>query len=140
MIRLSFFLICLVLNTLYINVFAQDVKTTADTTKLSAIDTLDHNDTYELLIFDPGFESWFNKVKKPESFYNQPYLESWNLKLVNQWNIMLNRPQRADCTPTTYIHYDQTVDYGLTLNYRLFYYFRYMQHQCKFFDSYPANW
>lgn len=138
--NLKIFPVVLLLTMLFVNGLGQNLTKPANTIKLSAADTLDHEDTYELLIFDPGFESWFNKVKKPESFYNQPYLESWNLKLVNQWNILLNRPQHADCTPTNYIHYDQTVDYGLTLNYRLFYYFRYMQHQCKFFGTYPGKW
>jgi hypothetical protein len=125
---------------LSISSFSQHLSKPVDTMNLLAADTIAEADTYELRIFDPGFDSWFNKVKKPESHYSQQYLESWNMKLVSQWNNLLNRSQQANCAPSTYIHYDQTVDYGLTLNYRLFYYFRYMQRQCKLFDTYPSTW
>jgi hypothetical protein len=95
---------------------------------------------YELIIIDPGFETWFIRVRQPEEMYSQQYLESWNMQLVSQWNSLLGRRGRMDCMPETYLSYDPRIDYGKTLNYQLFYYFRYMQERCRIFSSFPQRW
>jgi hypothetical protein len=113
----------------------------ADTLHLEKIapeagDTLE----YELIIIDPGFETWFIRTRQPEEMYTQEYLESWNQQLVSQWNSLLGRRGRMDCMPETYLSYDPRIDYGKTLNYQLFYYFRYMQERCRIFTSFPQRW
>lgn len=95
---------------------------------------------YELIIFDPGFQTWFVRVRQHEEMYSQEYLESWNMQLVTQWNNLLGRRGRPDCMPETYLNYDPRIDYGKTLNYQLFYYFRYMQERCRIFTNFPQRW
>ena len=95
---------------------------------------------YELLIFDPAFESWYLTNQRPESFYTLEYLENWNRQLVLQWNTMLGRPGRPECMPTNYIDYDPDVSYGLSLNHKLFSYFKYVQQRCRIFSPFPRDW
>jgi hypothetical protein len=122
---------------------AQDTtKVTGDTLKIQA-DTLSQGDsvTYELLIFDTGFDSWFHSVRKPEWYYEQSYLETWNQQLVAEWNSLYSAGSvRNDCYPETYLDYDNTIDYGKKLNYKLYYYFRYMQERCHLFSHAPSSW
>ncbi len=95
---------------------------------------------YELTIFDPGFERWFTRTAKPMSFYNEDHLASWNRNLVQQWNSMLGSSWLRDCMPTSYIDYRPNIDYGKELNYRLFYYFRYVHERCRIFRQTPGEW
>lgn len=95
---------------------------------------------YQLLIVDPAFESWFLTRGRPESFYSLEYLENWNRLLVSQWNARISRPGRPGCMPLNYLNYDSGISYGLTLNHKLFYYFRYMHERCRIFDQHPGIW
>lgn len=99
------------------------------------------NDTieYELVIFDPGFHNWFNRVRQPEWFYSDSYLTNWNTQLVSQWNY-LYQSSSGDCKPGVYIDYDPKIDYGKELNHKLFYYFRYMHEVCGLFTVTPGRW
>ena len=123
------------------NIYADHYMAPPDTISFTppngeANDTLE----YELLIFDPGFDSWFLRTKKPESFYEQSYLEMWNKQLVIQWNHSLSTRGSRACSPETYLDYRSEIDYGKELNYKLFYYFRYMQAVCRIFSHYPSAW
>jgi len=100
----------------------------------------DAEQEYELLILDPGFDRWFARNSKPMSFYEQSYLENWNRQLAQQWNTKLGTSRRWDCAPQTYLDYDPRIDYGKELNYKLFYYFRYMHERCRIFDQVPGRW
>ncbi len=95
---------------------------------------------YELIIFDPGFQMWFNRVKQPKWFYSETYLENWNKRLVVQWNQLYHPSRDHDCIPQVYIDYDDGVDYGKELNHRLFYYFRYVHERCGLFSATPGRW
>lgn len=77
---------------------------------------------YELIIFDPGFET-FLAMKPSAEFYSQHYYESWNRRYVLEWNIRHQNPLRYGDFFQTHIDYDPLVDYGLDLNYRLYNYF-----------------
>ena len=80
---------------------------------------------YELIIFDPGFDS-FLATQPSAEFYSQHYYESWNQRYVLEWNIRHLNPLRYGDFYQTQIHYDPLVDYGLELNYRLYNYFQYI--------------
>lgn len=112
---------------------------TADTLKINGVekgDTLE----YELIVFDPGFNSWYNMVQQPMSFYTQDYLEMWNERLVRQWNNQVPATQRSNCLSNTYIDYDPNINYGMELNHKLFYFFRYIDEQCGVFYTTPSRW
>jgi hypothetical protein len=111
-----------------------------DTLKFEPIDESKDSVEYELIIFDPAFDSWFFKNRRPIDFFEKSYLESWNSQLVPQWNSALVSPRHRDCAPTTYLDYRPEIDYGKELNYKLFYYFMYTQQRCRIFSHFPRVW
>jgi len=81
---------------------------------------------YELIVLDPRFESFL--VTQPSAgFYSQEYYENWNKQYVTEWNLRHNNPIKYGGFYETEIGYDHTTDYGLDLNYRLYYYFRFIE-------------
>lgn len=83
---------------------------------------------YDLIITDPGFESWL-ATQPPAEFYSQQYYENWNQRYVTEWNIRHSNPLRYGGFYETQINYDPNVDYGLELNYKLYNYFRYIEEE-----------
>jgi hypothetical protein len=95
---------------------------------------------YELVIFDSDFDSWYFQFAKPKGYYGQRHLESWNERLVHQWNTFSPGRGRHDCRPISYVDYSPTIDYGIELNHKLYHYFRYMHQRCRIFYSRPGDW
>ncbi len=94
-------------------------------------------DEYELIIFDPGFETWFISRSKPMNFYSKSYYESKNRLYVNAWNDLFFK--YGSNSPFEYqINYDFTVDYGIELNYKLFWYFKYIEDLYGRYYNFPA--
>ncbi len=85
---------------------------------------------YELIIFDPGFESWFISHCKPSWYHSQEYYELWNRQYVSAWNEKVISPRFSRFFEST-IEYDPFTDYGLELNHKLFYYFMYVERALK---------
>ena len=81
--------------------------------------------SYKLIIFDPGFDTWLAS-KPAKEFYSQGYYEQRNRLYVAEWNTryMTGRDGRIY---ETYIDYDPQTNYGLDINYRLYYYFKYFE-------------
>lgn len=85
---------------------------------------------YELVVLEPGFESWFITYSKPVWFHSQDYYKGWNQQYVNAWNyhaLGLRYSQLLEGQ----INYDSYEDYGLKINHKLFYYFQYVVHVLK---------
>lgn len=82
---------------------------------------------YEVIIIDPGFNSWFRTNAKPRGFYSQNYLESRNIAWVTQWNIRAMNPGRDANLFQMPIDYQAGTDYGYEVNYMLFNYLVYFQ-------------
>ena len=83
---------------------------------------------YEIIIIEPGFNSWLETRAKPKRFYSQFYLENKNQIFVTEWNIRVNQPNRFN--PNLYemrIDYNPHIDYGYDVNYKLYNYFIYFQ-------------
>lgn len=83
---------------------------------------------YQILIIEPGFNSWLLTTARPEGYYSQKYLENRNIILVNEWNARVIQPQRYN--PGLYemqIDYQPGIDYGYEVNYKLYNYFIYFQ-------------
>ena len=81
---------------------------------------------YELLVTDPGFEPWFLQNYSPAADRTNEYYRSKNLVGVANWNDFYHAgryPQVID----THIDYWPQVDYGIDLNRKLYYYFRYVR-------------
>ncbi len=83
---------------------------------------------YEIIIIDPGYVSFLAGQAQPEGFYTQQYMENRNRIYVMNWNQRVMQPQLFD--PNLYelqINYDQNIDYGYEVNYKLYNYFIFFQ-------------
>lgn len=121
------------LNFLPVSLLLVFVVASCNTTKSGAPEnqrvemTTDNDSTeYSLLVLDPGFESYLI-TQPPANFYSQQYYENWNRQYVLEWNARNMNPLQYGGFYETYIDYDPFKDYGLDLNYRLYYYFQYIK-------------
>ena len=85
---------------------------------------------YELIVFDPGFESWI--ITRPSmNLYSKEYYEIRNRIYVWEWNYRYDHQLRFGNLYDSRIDYDPSIDYGIELNYRLYNYFRYFEETNK---------
>lgn len=125
--------------TLLVIIFLFNCNTTKTTVskKEELQENIKENDTvkiandeleYEIIIIEPGFNTWLASTARPEGFYSQQFLESRNYQYVVEWNQRVLQPQRFN--PSLYemqIDYQPTIDYGYEVNYKLYNYFIYFQ-------------
>jgi hypothetical protein len=93
-------------------------KVKADTVSVDSLE-------YKLIVLDPGYDAWLAS-QPPKTFYTKEYYEMKNRLYVQEWNhryMTFRNNDRYD----TYIDYNSSTDYGLELNYKLFYFFRYFE-------------
>lgn len=99
--------------------------------KVEVISDSKDSTEYELIIIDPGFQSWFDRNYKPAWYYTNDYLATWNYQYVIAWNAKVTDPSffqnRADNPFIQEIDYRSDIDYGLDLNYKLYHYFKYIE-------------
>ena len=81
---------------------------------------------YELIVLDPGFDSWYMLQDSPARYRTQQYYEGWNRQYVSEWNALARQPGRRSFF-NTIIGYEPNEDYGFELNHKLFYYFQYVE-------------
>jgi len=87
---------------------------------------------YEITIIDPGFYTWLHSIARPEGYYSQTFLENRNRLMVIEWNQRAMQPTRFD--PNLYqmqVDYQQNIDYGYEVNYKLYNYFIFFQRKYK---------
>jgi len=87
---------------------------------------------YEIIIIEPGFNTWLQSIARPQGFYSQTFLENRNILMVNTWNNRVLHP--AQFNPNLYelqIDYRQGIDYGYEVNYQLYNYFIYFQRKYR---------
>ncbi|MRH99300.1 hypothetical protein GH721_02040 [Kriegella sp. EG-1] len=102
-------------------------ETVGDTIQIA-----DEETEYEIIIIEPGFNTWLLSIAKPEGYYTQSYLETRNQLYVINWNQRVLNPQQYN--PSLYemqIDYDNSIDYGYEVNYKLYNYFIYFQRKYK---------
>lgn len=83
---------------------------------------------YEVIIIDPGFNTWLVSQARPRGFYSESYLEGRNQIYVTEWNNRAMQPQRYN--PNLYemqINYDRSIHYGYEVNYLIYNYMIYFQ-------------
>lgn len=98
--------------------------------QIKATNTVDTEDSvsYELIVLDPGFESWFLTYSKPSWYHSQQYYETWNEQYVNAWNYNSIWHRNARLLDGQ-IDYNPQIDYGLDINHKLFYYFQHVENE-----------
>lgn len=87
---------------------------------------------YEIIIIDVGFTQFLNVFAKPENFYSLTYLENKNRIFANVWNERARNPQQYN--PNIYenvIDYNSNIRYGLDVNYKLYWYFKFAEQKYK---------
>jgi hypothetical protein len=107
------------------------VSKTTDNKNLALQDTVriaNDDIEYEIIIIEPGFNSWLVSTAKPEGYYTQEFLEGRNRQYVVEWNNRVLQPHRYSTNLyEMQIDYDYGVDYGYEVNYKLYNYFIYFQ-------------
>ena len=87
---------------------------------------------YEIIIIDPGFNTWLASTARPRGYYSQSFMENRNIQYVLAYNQRVLQPRVYD--PMLYewqIDYQQGIDYGYEVNYLLYNYFIYFQMKYK---------
>ena len=92
---------------------------------------------YEIIIIDLGFTSYLNSIARPMSYHSQTYLQNKNRIYVTVWNSRAQNPQRYNSSIyENVIEYETNVDYGLEVNYKLYWYFKFAEQKYKMRLSY----
>ena len=110
-------------------------KSNEEASKITANDTVTiANDEleYEIIIIEPGFQSWLASTARPKWYHSQTYLENRNIIYVNEWNSRFRQPMRysRDLYELP-IDYSSNIDYGYDVNYQLYNYFIFFQLKYK---------
>jgi len=112
-------------NTIATTTSDQMVTTEQDTVRIA-----NEEKEYEIIIIEPGFNTWIQGRAKPRGYYTQNFLEGRNAIYVTEWNNrVLNSSQYNPNLYEMQINYDRSVDYGYEVNYLLYYYFIYFQRE-----------
>ncbi|WP_430811466.1 MULTISPECIES: DUF6146 family protein [unclassified Carboxylicivirga] len=85
--------------------------------------------TYELIVFDPRYETFLATQPYSKNFYSNEYYQNWNYRYCVEWNSRHANPLRYGDFYETAIPYDLTVDYGLDFNFRLYQYFQFIEQE-----------
>ena len=85
---------------------------------------------YEIIIIEPGFDSWLI-TQKPREFYSLTYLENKNRIFTSEYNRRLHDSRYSTKLYTQEIYYDPNVRYGFEVNYILYNYFIYFIEKYK---------
>lgn len=86
---------------------------------------------YELIVLEPGFESWFITNPKPIWYHEESYYKQFNQLYTNEWNhrfrsIQYNRPYDE------MINYNNSIEYGKVVEHKLYWYFQFMMDKYDF--------
>lgn len=82
---------------------------------------------YELIVFDPGFDTFLATQPYPKWYYSNEYYRNWNIQYSTEWNIRYNNPLQYGTFYETDIPYDASIDYGLDFNFTLYQYFQFVE-------------
>jgi hypothetical protein len=104
----------------------KEIVKIAPTKNVAAIDSTE----YKLLVFDLQFETWFETNYSPAKDHSIEYYRSWNNQYVTDWNYHYMAGHYSHVFEN-YIDWDDSVNYGIELNRKLYYYFRYVETYLK---------
>lgn len=100
--------------------------------KTSAVFSHDAQDSteYEILIIDPGFDLWNSTHYSPAKDYSNEYYRNKNWVAVSSWNEYF-RTGKYSWVIDSYIDYQPSIDYGIEVNRKLFWYFRFIREKYR---------
>jgi hypothetical protein len=96
----------------------------SDSISINQADSLE----YDIIITEVGYDNWLITNAQPKWYYTNEYYRNKNQFYVIDWNNRviqyMGRPPFEE-----QIFYDPNIDYGLDVNYKLYWYFRFMEHK-----------
>ena len=104
----------------------EEIKT-FEITDGEAVEIKSEEVEYEIVIIDPGFNTWLRVFARPKGYYSMAFLENRNNFWVQEWNRRVIGPGSDIQLYEMQINYDPGIDYGYDLNYELYNYFIYFQ-------------
>ncbi|MCF8368168.1 MAG: DUF6146 family protein [Bacteroidales bacterium] len=118
MIRLSLYLLAFLL---FIGCHSSKSLVISEA-EASGMDTTE----YQIMIAEPGYDSWVATNRRPVEFHSLEYYKNFNKLYVSEWNHRVLAPM-SDFPYDYQIDYDWQVDYGLDVEYQLFWFFKFVQ-------------
>ncbi|NCC74409.1 MAG: hypothetical protein EOM06_13590 [Sphingobacteriia bacterium] len=120
--KTSFFFFFLVIFPLAISAQTETDKSQGTATGIRPTDSTE----YELIVSDAEFENWLITNSRPVWYHENDYYRFKNRLYVVSWN---NRVRQAMYRPPYEyeIEYDPSVDYGVEVNWKLYWYFKYLE-------------
>ncbi|MGB6083553.1 DUF6146 family protein [Moheibacter sp.] len=89
-------------------------------------------DEYDIIVFDSQYDVFLMTVAKPKNFYSETYYKNKNQIYVSEWNYRNSQPFRYDPNLyAVYIDYQPNIQYGLTLEYKLYNFFKFIEWKYK---------
>jgi len=85
---------------------------------------------YEITIIDPDFDTWYLMNFSQSNDYSNQFYRSKNQMAVINWNDYFNR-NRYHRVIDNYIFYESSVDYGIEVNRKLYWYFKYTENKFR---------
>ena len=82
--------------------------------------------SYELQVTEPGFDTWLATNREPIWYHSPDYYKHFNHLYVNEWNNRV-RTSGNEVPFDFLIDYNYRIDYGVDLEYELFWYFKFIQ-------------
>jgi hypothetical protein len=81
---------------------------------------------YGIIITDIDFENWYTLHFSPAKDHSNEYYRGKNQAAVSNWNIYFTN-NRYHQAIDDYIYYDNSIDYGIEVNRKLYWYFNFVQ-------------
>jgi hypothetical protein len=115
-------------NILFIFALILSACTVQKSAQKSGVPKINGKDSteYELLVLDPGFESWYILKNSPSLSRSKIYYHNWNTLYVEEWNNRVMSSRHSEIFGER-IDYDFNVDYPFEIEHKLFYYFQYVE-------------
>jgi hypothetical protein len=105
------------------------VKNTAKTSATLVQNSQDSTE-YEIYISDLHFDQWFQLNYSEAKDHQNDYYRSKNQVAVANWNDHYRNGRYIDVIDS-YINYEPQIDYGIEVNRKLYWYFKYVQENYK---------
>lgn len=80
---------------------------------------------YILIVDEINFDSWMITNSKPIWYYSHVYYQAWNKIYVSEFNSRVLNGARQPFLEL--INYNFSIDYGIELDYKLYWYFIFIQ-------------
>ena len=118
--------IALIIVALLITSCTSKIPTSGNTDiKTSKIKDANDDEKWEVVVFDPDYETFLRSRARPISMFTDSYLKSRNQMLVSEWNSRYLSGRNRNIYEVS-IDYDINEDYGIEFNYRLYQFFAYV--------------